>query len=71
MLVARINEIRQRRHAVGLNMQEVSKRAGLPPNALSRIESGKHLTHPLRAREIARALDCRVEDIFSTEREVT
>lgn len=34
-------------------------------NAIGRIERGEsEQTHPLRAREIAKALHCKVEDIF-------
>lgn len=66
MLVPKIEEIRQRRLKAGLSMWKLSLMAGLPQNALLRIEKGKtSYTHPIRARAIAKALQCGVEDIFT------
>ena len=50
---------------MGLSQHQLSLQSDLGGCAISRIESGrtKRINH-LRAREIARALDCRVEDIF-------
>lgn len=66
MYIAKQTEIKRRRVEAGLNRKDLSLRAGLPSNAVSRIESGKggSQTHPLRARAIAQALNCKVEDIF-------
>jgi len=49
-----------------LSRRALSQKAGLPDNALLRIENGKtkKINH-LRAREIARVLGCEVEDICS------
>ncbi len=65
-LVTDVQELKRRREAAGLSMKALSKNAGLPGNAVLRIERGetKRINH-LRAREIARALDCKVEDIFT------
>lgn len=65
-LSTNIRELKQRREAAGLSMKALSARAGLPCNAVLRIESGqtKRINH-LRAREIAKALHCEVKDIFS------
>lgn len=65
-LSTNVQELKQRREAAGLSMKGLSKRAGLPDNAVLRIESGqtRRINH-LRAREIAKALHCKVEDIFN------
>ena len=66
MYIAKREELMRRRLAINLNKKEVSLKAGLPANAIGRIEKGENeQTHPLRARAIAEALHCRVEDIFS------
>ena len=66
MYIANREEIKRRRIASGLNKKELSLRAGLPANAIGRIEKGENeQTHPLRARAIAKALHCGVEDIFA------
>ncbi len=66
MLVPKISEIQRRREDAGLTRQKLSLLAGLPGNAMLRIESGQtSYTHPIRARAIAEALQCGVEDIFT------
>lgn len=66
MYIAKREELMRRRLAINLNKKELSLKAGLPANAIGRIEKGENeQTHPLRARAIAEALHCRVEDIFS------
>ena len=66
MFVAKREEIKRRRLASGLTKKELSLKAGLPANAIGRIEKGENeQTHPLRARVIAEALHCGVEDIFT------
>ena len=66
MYSAKREEIKRRRLVNGLNKKELSLRAGLPANAIGRIEKGEsERTHPLRARAIAEALHCGVEDIFT------
>jgi transcriptional regulator with XRE-family HTH domain len=64
-LVTDVQELKRRRKAKGLSMKGLSECAGLPGNAVLRIESGstKRINH-LRAREIAKALNCEVSDIF-------
>lgn len=65
MYIAKREEIKRRRLASGLNKKELSLKAGLPANAIGRIEKGENeQTHPLRARAIAEALHCGVEDVF-------
>lgn len=66
MLVPNISEIKRRREGAGLSRQKLSLLAGLPKNAMLRIEAGQtSYTHPIRARAIAEALQCGVEDIFT------
>ena len=65
MLVAKRTDIQKRREAKGLSRKKLSQQAGLPDNAVCRIERGENkYTHPLRAAAIAQALGCKVEDIF-------
>lgn len=65
MLKPKVEEIKRRRLEMGLNRQELSIKAGLPQNALFRIERGESsYTYPIRARAIAKALHCKLTDIF-------
>ncbi len=65
MLLPKVSEIKERRLNANLSQPQLSNKSGLPDNAIYRIESGKSkTTHPLRAREIAKALRCKIEDIF-------
>lgn len=61
-----VSEIRKRREGFGWSQHQLSIQAGLSGCAICRIESEKtkRINH-LRAREIARALNCKVEDIFN------
>lgn len=64
-LKAKINEIMKKRKKLNFSKHQVSLKAGLSGSSLSRIETGKtKKTHYLRANEIAKALNCKVEDIF-------
>lgn len=65
-LFPKITEIRERRLAADLSQHGLSLKAGLGGQAINRIERGETTTvHPLRAREIAKPLQCGVEDIFT------
>lgn len=65
-LIPKVSEIKARRLAADLSQHGLSKKAGLGGQAINRIESGETTSvHPLRAREIAKALQCKVEDIFT------
>lgn len=60
-----IKKIRNLRINKGLSKHQLSLKAGLGNQALSRIERGEtKKIHPLRAKAIAEVLDCAVEDIF-------
>lgn len=65
-VMPKIEEIRKRREALGWSQHQLSIRAGLSGCAICRIEAekSKRISH-LRAREIAKALGCGVEDIFT------
>ena len=64
-LIPKVAEIRERRLAANLSQHGLSLKAGLGGQAINRIERGETVTvHPLRAREIAKALHCVVEDMF-------
>jgi len=65
MLIPKAEEIKRRRLEAGLNCQELSLKAGLPKNAIFRIERAQaSYTYPIRARAIAKALHCKLSDIF-------
>lgn len=64
-LIPKINEIKKRRKHFGLSKHSLSIKAGLGGSAICRIENQAiKKVHYLRAREIARVLECEVEDIF-------
>jgi len=65
MYIPKREEIQRRRLEAGLNKQQLSIKAGLPSNALSRIEKlESRQVQSLRAKAIAKALHCKVGDIF-------
>lgn len=62
----KIEEIKRRREALGWSQHQLSIQAGLSGCAICRIEGKKSKRiNQLRAREIAKALHCKVEDIFT------
>lgn len=66
MFVTPIREsIIRRREGKGMTQHQLSCDAGLPGNAIFRIENGcVQKTSSLRAQAIADALGCQIEDIF-------
>ena len=65
MIIPKKEEIGRRREAMGLTRCGLSRKAGLSTNALFRIESGQSsYVHPIRAKAIAEALGCQLEDVF-------
>ena len=65
MYRANIEKLIKLREEAGLNRAQLSIKAGLPKNAISRIERGCYdSTHPIRAKAIADALECNIKDIF-------
>ena len=56
MLIAKVDKIIELRKAHGLNQKRLSEKAGLPVNAVFRIETGAYTrTQDLRAKAIANA----------------
>lgn len=65
MLKPKVEEIKRHRLEMGLNRQELSIKAGLPKNAFFRIERGEsRYTYSIRAQAMAKALHCKLADIF-------
>ncbi len=65
----RLSAVRSRRECLGLGPSELARRAGMTRQALHRIETGAYLPSVLVALHLARALSCRVEDLFRLEGE--
>ncbi len=65
LLKPKIEQIKGKRESLGLSKHQVALKAGLGGSSLSRIETGKSKQiHLLRAKAIAKVLDCKVTDIF-------
>ncbi len=64
MVRAAVRDLRQR---AGWKQQELAARIGVSRQALSAIEAGETVPSTTLALELARALDCRVEDLFALE----
>lgn len=70
-VVPKIDELTKKRQSAGMTMKQLSLRAKLPGNAILRLETKKVAkTNYLRAREIARALGCTVEEVFEPSGEL-
>lgn len=66
LLKVNAGELQRQREGAKMTPYRLAKEAGLPVNAIYRLEDGStKMTNHLRAREIAKALHCRVEDIFT------
>lgn len=66
-LKPKVKELQSLRKLNGLSMHQLSLKAGLGGQAICRIENEiTKSIHPLRAKEIARVLDCEVKDIFES-----
>lgn len=65
MLYPKSEEIKRRREKMQISQRKLCELAGLPNNAIYRIETKESsYTFPIRARAIAKALKCKVADIF-------
>lgn len=65
MLVPNRKELKKRRIEMNLSQRQLCKMCGLPSNAISRLESGdSKFTYPIRAKAVASAMNCKVEDLF-------
>src|SRR5499426_4914902 len=58
------NRIRSRRQAAGLSQQELARRCAMTRQAMNAIEAGHYVPGTLVAMRLAKALGCRVEDLF-------
>src|SRR3712207_5924247 len=58
------NSVRARREALGWSQQELAQRARISRSAVSAIEMRRLVPSAAAALALARALQCRVEDIF-------
>ena len=61
------NTVKRRRETLHLGPTELARRAGMTRQALHRIEAGDYVPSVLAALKLARALSCRVEDLFELE----
>ncbi len=59
------SEVRDRRTRAGLQQRDLAARVGVSRQSLGAIEAGDTVPSTALALELARALDCRVEDLFS------
>jgi len=72
MYIVKAGELKLRREEKELSTKMLSEMAGLPCNAVWRMENGQSpRTHPLRAKAVAEALQCKVNDIFTDEKEMS
>ncbi len=59
-------ELQRQREQAQMTPYRLAKEADLPINAIYRLEDGTtKMTNHLRAREIVKALHCKIEDIFT------
>lgn len=66
MLIAKPNVIKKKRLELHLSQRQLSLKAGLPDNAICRIENKNfNSIYPIRAKAIADALGCEIKDLFN------
>jgi len=59
------NRLRDKRQAIGLSQKQLADLAGITRQAVSALESNQYSPATSVALQLARALHCRVEDLFS------
>ena len=59
-----LNNLEQSRKNKGLTQQELSNKADVSRKSINAIENGVYVPSTVLALKIARALDCKVEDLF-------
>jgi molybdate-binding protein/DNA-binding XRE family transcriptional regulator len=59
------SHLRDRRHGRGLTQQDLARKVGATRQALHAIETGRYLPNVALAVRLAKALGCRVEDLFA------
>jgi putative molybdopterin biosynthesis protein len=61
------NRLRSRRQAAGLSQKQLAQMAGITRQAVSAVEANQYSPATSVALQLARALRCRVEDLFSVK----
>jgi putative transcriptional regulator len=61
------NTLRDTRNARGWTQAELAERVGVSRKTINTVENGVFVPSTLIALKIARALGCRVEDLFSLD----
>lgn len=59
-----INNLEELRKSAGLTQQDLSISAEVSRKSINAIENGVYVPSTVLALKIARALDCKVEDLF-------
>src|SRR5437773_4078234 len=59
------NTLREKRQALGLSQKQLAELAGITRQAVSAVEASQYSPATSVALQLARALKCRVEDLFS------
>ena len=62
------NHLREKRQAHALSQKQLADLAGITRQAISALESNQYSPATSVALQLARALQCRVEDLFSIKR---
>lgn len=62
-----MNQIRERRKALGLSQTRLAILVGLAGSSVSDFELGKRWPWPRARRSLAKALKCRESDLFQEE----
>jgi transcriptional regulator with XRE-family HTH domain len=63
----RMQNLKWLRKQKALSLTDLSQRARISPVTINRIENGKQKPRPRTIRELARALEVRVEDLTSEQ----
>ena len=61
------NTLKDRRSAAGLTQAELAERVGVSRKTVNTVENGVFIPSTLLALKLARALRCKVEDLFYLE----
>jgi putative transcriptional regulator len=61
------NTLKDRRSAAGLTQAELAERVGVSRKTVNTVENGVFIPSTLLAFKLARALRCKVEDLFYLE----
>lgn len=59
------NSVKERRNELNMTVRELAESSGVPLSTISEVETGKREPGVSTAILLARALQCKVEDLFS------